>query len=114
MKRLVWVGVGVGVGVALTVVALRQVAKVNTRVTSVAEALRPAGIAAQVAGLAQTVRELGDQLRTSMAEHEDALRSAVLADEETLARAREVRAARSRRAEDTEIEDLLDDPDRYF
>jgi hypothetical protein len=114
VKRLFWVGVGV----AVTVVVLRQVSKASTRVGDVARAVSPAGVAASIGSLAEAVTTLGTQLRESMAEHEDALRTALLPPEEDLARARETRAARHRRedrAPGLEEDDVLpgDDID-YF
>lgn len=114
MKRLFWIGVGV----AVTVVVLKQVSKLNNRVNDVAAAVSPAGIAASISSLAENVATLGTQLRESMAENEDQLRAALLPDEETLAKARETRAAhRARRpsaVEGDEDEILPDDGTDYF
>lgn len=113
MKRLIWVGVGV----VVTVVVLRQVARMNDRVTEVAGAVSPAGIAASIGSLASEVKTLGSQLRESMAEHEDALRGALLPDEDTLARARETRATHRRRPSDADLDEtavLPDDGTDYF
>lgn len=105
MKRLFWIGVGV----AVTVVVLRQVSRLNDRVNDVAGAVSPAGIAASIGSLAENVATLGSDLRRSMAEHEDALREALLPDEETLARARETRAsARGRHRSDADAARLAD------
>lgn len=115
MKRLFWIGVGV----AVTVVVLKQVSRINDRVTGVAAAVSPAGIAASIGSLADNVATLGAQLRESMAANEDQLRAALLPDEETLARARETRAAhRARRptahSDADEAEILPDDGTDYF
>lgn len=113
MRRLFWIGVGV----AVTVVVLRQVSKVNDRVGEVANAVSPAGIASSITSLADSVKSLGGQLRESMAQNEDALRAALLPDEETLARARETRAARRSRGAFTDLDDnavLPDDGTDYF
>ncbi|QOR69063.1 hypothetical protein IM660_09925 [Ruania alkalisoli] len=91
MKRLLWVGVGV----AVTVVVLRQVGKANERVGAIARAVSPAGLAESVTTLAEAARDLTDQLRSSMAEHEDRLTAALLPSEEEQARARQNRAARN-------------------
>src|SRR5690606_9817374 len=77
VKRLFWIGVGV----AVTVVVLKQVSKLNTRVNDVATAISPSGIAASVSSLAENVATLGTQLRESMAQNEEALRKALLPDE---------------------------------
>ena len=112
MKRLFWIGVGV----AVTVVVLKQVSKLNNRVNDVTTALTPAGIAASISSLAEGVGTLGTQLRQSMAENEEALRNALLPDEQTLARARERRAAhRARPSSAVEDDDILpDDGTDYF
>lgn len=97
MKRAVWIGLGV-VG---TVVVLRQVAKANQRFGAVSKLTSPAGIADSIASLAVATKELGEQMRASMAENEAALLEALMPSEEELARAREVRARhRSADAED--------------
>ncbi|WP_147917384.1 hypothetical protein [Ruania zhangjianzhongii] len=90
MKRAVWIGLGV-VG---TIVVLRQVAKANERFGAVAKLTSPAGIADSIASLAVAAKELGEQVRTSMAENEAALMEALMPSEEELARARDVRAQR--------------------
>ncbi|WP_156250613.1 hypothetical protein [Pseudactinotalea terrae] len=112
MKRLFWIGVGV----AVTVVVLKQVSKLNNRVNDVAIAVSPAGIAASISSLADNVGTLGTQLRESMAANEEALRNALLPDEQTLARARETRAAhRARPSSAVDDDDILpDDGTDYF
>lgn len=92
MKRMFWIGVGV----VATVVVLRQVAKVNDRVSTVARAVSPAGIGESVTQLATQVKDLGQQLRTSMAENEAALTAALLPSEDEQRRAAEQRARRTR------------------
>lgn len=87
MKRAVWIGLGV-VG---TVVVLRQVAKANDRFGEVAKLASPAGIADALTSLAVAAKDLGEQLRTSMAENEAALVEALMPSDEELARARETR-----------------------
>lgn len=113
MKRVFWIGVGV----AVTVVALRQVSKLNDRVNDVAGAVSPAGIAASIGSLAENVSTLGTRLRESMAQHEDALRDALLPDEETLAQARETRASRRGRHAATDLDETVvfpEDGTDYF
>ena len=90
MKRAVWIGLGV-VG---TLVVLRQVAKANERFGAVAKLTSPAGIADSLTSLAVAAKELGEQVRTSIAENEAALMEALMPSEEELARARDVRARR--------------------
>lgn len=77
MKRLFWVGVGV----AVTVVALRQVSKLNNRVGTVVHAVSPAGLGESISGLAASLRESAATLKESMAEHEAALTAALLPSE---------------------------------
>ena len=84
MKRLVWVGIGV----AGTVVVLRQVAKANEKLAPLTKWTSPSALADSVTSLAVATRELGEQVRTAMAENEAALTAALLPDEETVARAR--------------------------
>ena len=96
MKRAVWIGLGV-VG---TLVVLRQVAKANERFGAVAKLTSPAGIADSLTSLAVAAKELGEQVRTSMAENEAALMAALMPTEEELARARDVRAQRRSAAEE--------------
>jgi ABC-type transporter Mla subunit MlaD len=114
VKRLLWIGVGV----AVTVVVLHQVSRLNNRVNGVTAVMTPAGIAASIGSLAENVSTLGTQLRESMAQNEEALRNALLPDEETLARARESRAAhRARRTPATagETHEIFpDDGTDYF
>lgn len=113
MKRVFWIGVGV----VVTVVVLQQVSRINNRVNGVAAAVTPAGIAASIGNLAENVATLGSQLRESMAQNEESLRNALLPDEETLAKARETRAAhRARRphAVENEGEIFPDDGTDYF
>ncbi|SEE06180.1 hypothetical protein [Ruania alba] len=107
MKRLLWVGVGVGI----TVVVLRQVGKANERVGAITQAVSPAGLAGSITSLATAAKDLTDQLRSSMAEHEQSLTAALLPSEEETSRARTVRADRERRAadvwpDDVDIDDL--------
>lgn len=64
----------IGVGIAVTVVVVHQVARSS----------------------------FGIRFRESMAHHEEALRAALLPDEETLARARETRAAYRARTDSTD------------
>jgi len=110
VRRLVWIGVGV----VVTVVVLRQVAKVNDRVSEVASAVSPAGVAASISSLAESVTTLGSRLSASMAEHEDALRAALLPDEDTVARARETRAARRGRHAAPDLDETdLDETDVF-
>jgi len=84
MKRLIWVGVGV----AGTIVVLRQVAKANDKLAPLAKWTSPAALADSVTSLAVAAREMGEQVRTAMAENEAALTAALLPDEDTVARAR--------------------------
>ncbi|MBK5249832.1 MAG: hypothetical protein JJE50_10470 [Actinomycetales bacterium] len=108
MRRLFWVGIGV----AATVVVLRQVAKVNDRVSTVARAVSPVGIGESISRLATNVKGLGEQLRTSMAENEAALTAALLPSEEERSRATQVRAKRARDRERAAGErPLVQDPD---
>ncbi|MFV0426878.1 MAG: hypothetical protein ACK5KU_07570 [Beutenbergiaceae bacterium] len=80
MKRLFWVGVGV----AVTVIAARQVAKVN----GVARVISPGGIAGSIGALANSITTMTAQLRESMAEHEASLRANLLPSQESVANAR--------------------------
>ncbi|WP_277049817.1 hypothetical protein [Ruania albidiflava] len=111
MKRAVWIGIGV-VG---TLVVLRQVAKANERFGAVAKLTSPSGIAESITSLAVAAKELGEQVRTSMAENEAALMEALMPSEEEVARARDVRARhRSAAAEDRPAaEDPFATPDVY-
>lgn len=107
MKRLFWVGIGV----AVTIVVARQVSKLNHHVDGVARAVSPAGIAQSLGNVAASVTSMAAQLRESMAENEEALRQALLPDEQTLAAARETRARRQGRhaAPDPDLDDIFDD-----
>lgn len=113
MKRVFWIGVGV----AATVVVLRQVSKVNDKVTEVAYSVSPAGIANSIASLGRTVREAGAQLRESMAANEAALTAALLPSEEEqtrAARVRRERAARDNGARDPGESAWDDGEDAFF
>ncbi|UFU01557.1 hypothetical protein LQF12_08405 [Ruania suaedae] len=106
MKRLLWVGVGV----AVTVVVLRQAGKANERVGAIAHAVSPAGLAESVTTLASAARDLTEQLRTSMAEHEDRLTAALLPSQAEQSHARQSRAERhapSSWPDDFDIDDTL-------
>lgn len=98
MRRLFWVSVGVGA----TVYVLRKVSKVN----AVATHLTPGGMAAAVNNLADSLRTASGELKTSMAEHEEALTEALL-------------SGPSRRSKETdrwerEFTADFDDPEQYF
>lgn len=95
MKRAVWVGVGV----AGTILLLRQIAKANHALAPLAKWTSPSGVADSLTSLAVAAREVGEQVRTSMAENEAALTAALLPDDDTLAQAR-ARRNDSRRAGD--------------
>lgn len=94
MKRVVWVGVGV----AGTILVLRQVAKANQALAPIAKWTSPTAVAESLTSLAVAARELGEQMRTAMAENEAALTAALLPDEETVAQAR---SRRERSRQDT-------------
>ncbi|UFU04747.1 hypothetical protein [Ruania halotolerans] len=102
MKRLLWIGVGVGI----TVVVLRQLGRANERVGAITHAVSPAGLAESVTTLAGAAKELTEQLRSSMAEHEASLTAALLPSEEEATRARHTRAARERRVAETWPDDF--------
>lgn len=91
MKRLIWVGVGV----TGTVLVLRQVAKANEAFAPIAKWTSPARLTESVTSLAVAARELGEQVRTAMAENEATLTAALLPDEDTVNRARARRASSS-------------------
>lgn len=63
MKRLFWLSVGVALGVAAT-----------RRATRFARTWTPEGVAGQVAGLADLLGELADDVRSGMRERETELR----------------------------------------
>jgi uncharacterized membrane protein len=76
------------------------------------------GIAVAVVVVHQVSRSaFGQRFRQSMAEHETALRAALLPDEETLAAARETRAQHGRHKADDRSDDVVvfpDDDTDYF
>jgi len=111
VKRAVWIGIGV-VG---TLVVLRQVAKANERFGAVAKLTSPSGIAESITSLAVAAKELGEQVRTSMAENEAALMEALMPSEEEVARARDVRAKHRSATAEEELkdEDPFAVPDPY-
>lgn len=108
MKRLFWFGIGV----AVTVVAARQVARLNSRVDGVARVISPAGLAGSISSLAGSITEMTAQLRSSMAENERALRNALLPSDDAVADARRRRAGLSQDADERAI--FGDDTIDYF
>lgn len=98
MRRLFWVAVGAGA----TVYALRKVSKVN----AVASRLTPSGMAAAVNNLAESLRAASAELRTSMAEHEEALTEALLSGAS--------RRSTESDAWEREFTPDFDDPEQYF
>ena len=91
MRRVFWLALGATVGV----LAVRKVSKV-------AQAYTPAGVADGLAGLGEGLKEMAAAVREGMAEREEELRFALGIDTATLpdGRAMDAEAARL----------LLDDP----
>lgn len=110
MKRVLWIGVGV----AATVVVLRQVSKVNEKVTEVAYAVSPAGIVDSITALGTAVRQAGTELRETMAAHETALTEALLPSPEEQARAIRLRRDRDAGAREPGDSAWDDGDDAFF
>lgn len=91
VRRLFWVALGATVGV----LAVRKV-------TKVAEAYTPAGVASGLAGIGEGLKEMAEAVRDGMAEREEELRFALGIDTATLPDGRAMDADAARR--------LLDDP----
>lgn len=76
MRRVIWFGLGI----AVTVVAAGYVARTHERFKMVSAVSSPAGIGEQVGQLAVAVRDVADEFRRSMAEHEENLTQALLGE----------------------------------
>lgn len=104
MRRLFWISVGVGA----TVYVLQKVNKVNAVTTH----LTPAGISSAVNNLADSLRSLSTEFRSSMAQHEEAITQAVLT--EHTPRAAQRYGQDPDLAWESEFAFDSDDPEQYF